>query len=159
MLTLNLIKKKVDQQMTWHHQATWILYFIWKWMSQSNWIQIQSSRSKVQDQISIYLGILEHFVHPYVDKLSSFRSTWDLSTTPKLLVTCVLTVVLLGLPDQLTGLTSTPQRICVVLSRRMRHQTNHKYSLKVSIKANLGFNYTSVVYSSSCHMPLMKTFC
>ena len=33
--------------MTWHHQATWILYFIWKWMSQSNWIQIQSSRSDI----------------------------------------------------------------------------------------------------------------
>ena len=48
---------------------------------------------------------------------SLVRSTWHLPTEPKLLVTCVLTMVLLGLTDQPTGLTSTPQRICVVLSR------------------------------------------
>ena len=45
------------------------------------------------------------------------RSTWHLPTEPKLPITGVLTMVLLGLTDQPTGLTSTPQRICVELSR------------------------------------------
>ena len=48
---------------------------------------------------------------------SSARSTWHLRTEPKLLVTGVLTMVLLGLTDQPTGLTSTPPRICGILSR------------------------------------------
>ena len=63
--------------------------------------------------------ILEHFVLPYIDKL---YGNYDIlsqkhlapPTEPKLVVTGVLTMVLLG---QLTGLTWTPQRICVVLSR------------------------------------------
>ena len=122
MLTLNLIKKQLTSK--WHGTIKPLGFCI---SFGNECPRVTGFRFRVQDQISIYLGILEHFVHPYVDKLSSFRSTWDLSTTPKLLVTRVLTVVLLGLPDQLTGLTSTPQRICVVLSRRMRHQTNHKY--------------------------------
>ena len=74
---------------------------------------------KFRVNTAIYPEISEHFVLPYIDKL---YGNYDIlsqkhlapPTEPKLLVTGVLTMVLLGL---LTGLTITPQRICVVLSR------------------------------------------
>ena len=69
------------------------------------------------------------------------RSTWHLPTEPKLLVTGLVTMVLLGLTD----LTSTPKIICVeIVKRKMRDtRTNHTDEFKTAIKAILGFRNTS----------------
>ena len=62
-------------------------------------------------------------------------------TEPKLLVTGLVTMVLLGLTD----LTSTPKIICVeIVKRKMRDtRTNHTDEFKTAIKAILGFRNTS----------------
>ena len=60
---------------------------------------------KFRVKTTIYPEILEHFVLPYVDKLYGDADfLFQKHTEPKLRVTGVLTMVLLGLTDQPTGL-------------------------------------------------------
>ena len=124
---------------------------------------------QVQSQDNHLPEILEHFVLPYVYKLygdADFLFQKHLAPAHRAKTTSNWCTdhgitVLLGLTDPPTGLTWTPQRICVLLSRggwETQDPTTQMSLRPLSKQTWASITPQQYYLQPPCHAPLMKTF-